>query len=63
MPLPLQTRNGYDLWLQSEKQRIKVLIDKFWHYSLPRPPQGSRLYTPTMDYHRAYVILLQKIIW
>lgn len=57
----LQTRNGYDIWLQAEKQRVRSLIDKFWHFSLPRP-QLWRHYNPT-DYHRAYTILLQKIIW
>jgi len=54
------TRNGYDIWLQAEKQRVRTLIDKFWHFSLPRP-QLWRHYNPT-DYHRAYAILLQKII-
>lgn len=37
------------------------MIDKFWHFSLPRP-QLWRHYNPT-DYHKAYGILLQKIIW
>ena len=48
-------------WLQEEKQRVRSLIDKFWHFSLPRP-QLSRHFNPT-DYHRAYTILLQKIVW
>ena len=56
-----QTRNGYDIWLQAEKHRVRSLIDKFWHFSLPRP-QLWRHYNPT-DYHKAYSILLQKIIW
>ncbi len=56
----LQSRNGYDQWLQAEKQRIRSLIDKFWHYSLPRP-QLWRHYNPT-DYHRAFIILQQKVI-
>ena len=60
-PLPhLQTRNGYDQWLHAEKQRIRGLIDKFWHFSLPRP-QLWRHYNPT-DYHRAFSILLQRIV-
>lgn len=54
------TRNGYDLWLHAEKERVKGLIDKFWHFSLPRP-QLWRHYNPT-DYHKAYSTLLQKVI-
>ena len=37
------------------------MIDKFWHFSLPRP-QLWRHYNPT-DYHKAYATLLQKVIW
>jgi hypothetical protein len=54
------TRNGYDQWLLAEKQRVRSLIDKFWHFSLPRP-QLWRHYNPT-DYHRAYSLLLTRIV-
>jgi len=60
LPVLLQTRNGYDLWLQGEKERVRRLIDKFWHCSLPRP-QLWRNFNP-IDYHKAYTVLLRKVI-
>ncbi|XP_019857507.1 PREDICTED: uncharacterized protein LOC109585810 isoform X2 [Amphimedon queenslandica] len=56
-PRNFVTRNGYDIWLQGEKQRIKQQLDKFWHFNLPSMSQE-----PRPDYHKAYATLLEKII-
>ena len=36
------------------------MLDKFWHYQLPKPQTWS--HNPS-DYHKAYIVLLEKIIW
>lgn len=63
LPLLLltQTRNGYEIWLQAEKSRIKEQLDKCWHYQLPRPHLWP--HTSPTDYHRAYSCLLEELIW
>ena len=58
---PYKTRNGYDIWLQAEKQRIKDQLDKFWHYQLPATHTWS--HSAPHDYHKAYILLQEKVIW
>ena len=58
---------AYDEWVQGEKQHIKQLLSRFWHYSLPnvsRSTSSTSLSTRLLrcDHHSAYVQLLERVV-
>ena len=57
----LQSRHGYELWQQSQRNHLGDLANKFWHFSLP-VAKSSRQIQEARQHHCHYQLLLHKLL-
>ncbi|XP_006813160.1 uncharacterized protein LOC102804431 [Saccoglossus kowalevskii] len=61
-PQSFLSRNAYDQWQQRERTNISILINKFWHFSLPSPPSVMSKSQYWFNRHEEYSVLMHRLL-